>query len=82
MDTQLHSLILAAQGGDLEAFGAIVKRFQGMAYATAYTMLGDSGLAEDATQEAFMEAYSHLHRAHRVDVNLPAGRIDHPEKWM
>jgi hypothetical protein len=46
MDTQLHTLILAAQGGDLDAFGAIVKRFQGMAYATAYTMLDDAGLAD------------------------------------
>lgn len=68
MDIQLHSLIRAAQGGDLEAFGAIVKCFQGMAYATAYTMLDDAGLAEDATQEAFMEAYQNLPRLREIDA--------------
>jgi DNA-directed RNA polymerase specialized sigma24 family protein len=67
MDTQLHTLILAAQGGDLDAFGAIVKRFQGMAYATAYSMLDDAGLAEDVAQEAFMEAYQNLPKLREND---------------
>jgi RNA polymerase sigma factor (sigma-70 family) len=54
---ELSLMILAAQAGDLEAFGHIVERFQRMAYAVAYTMLGDAHLAEDVAQEAFIEAY-------------------------
>lgn len=68
MDTQLRSFIQAAQGGDLEAFGAIVKRFQGMACATAYTMLDDVGLAEDVAQEAFIEAYQNLPKLREIDA--------------
>ncbi len=56
----LHALVTAAQGGDLDAFSRIVQRFQGMAYASAYTMLEDAHLAEDAAQEAFIEAYLNL----------------------
>lgn len=57
---ELHTLVTAAQGGDLDAFSHIVQRFQGMAYASACTMLEDAHLAEDAAQEAFIEAYLNL----------------------
>ncbi len=56
----IHSLVTTAQSGDLEAFGEIVRRFQDMAYAGAYAMVGDARLAEDVAQEAFMEAYLNL----------------------
>lgn len=56
----LQTLVTAAQAGDLNAFGSIVQRFQGMAYTTALTMLDDSQLAEDVAQEAFIEAYLNL----------------------
>jgi RNA polymerase sigma factor (sigma-70 family) len=49
-----------AQSGDLDAFETIVKRFWGMAYASAYTMLDDAHLAEDVVQETFIEAYLNL----------------------
>ena len=68
MDTQLRSIIQTAQGGDLEAFGAIVKRFQSMACATAYTMLDDAELAEDVAQEAFIEAYQNLPKLREIDA--------------
>src|SRR5690349_1633779 len=54
---ELTALVIAAQAGDLDAFGQVVERFQRMAYAVAYTMLGDAHLAEDVAQEAFIEAY-------------------------
>ena len=60
----LNLLVRAAQGGDLEAFDEIVGRFQDMAYASAYSMLGDAQLAEDAAQEAFLEAYLNLAKLH------------------
>lgn len=56
----LSSLVIAAQGSDLEAFEKIVGRFQGMAYASAYALLNDAQLAEDVAQEAFIEAYLDL----------------------
>jgi RNA polymerase sigma factor (sigma-70 family) len=57
---ELPELIQAAQRGDVEAFGALVERFGRFAYAVAYAQLGDSHLAEDAAQEAFIDAYLHL----------------------
>lgn len=56
----LSSLVIAAQNGDLDAFGLIVQRFQVMAYTSAYAMLEDAQLAEDVAQEAFIEAYLNL----------------------
>jgi RNA polymerase sigma factor (sigma-70 family) len=56
----LTTLVLAAQRGDLDAFGHVIERFQKMAYAVAYATVGDAHLAEDAAQEAFIEAYLSL----------------------
>jgi RNA polymerase sigma factor (sigma-70 family) len=53
----LAKLVQAARAGDLDAFGRMVERFQVMACAVAYAMLGDAHLAEDAAQEAFIEAF-------------------------
>jgi RNA polymerase sigma factor (sigma-70 family) len=53
----LTALVAAAQAGDLDAFGQVVERFQRMAHAVAYSMLGDAHLAEDVAQEAFIEAF-------------------------
>ena len=54
---ELASLVIRARSGDLEAYGEIVRRFQDMAYGFAYAILGDFQCAEDAAQEAFIEAY-------------------------
>lgn len=56
-DTQLQALVAAAQDGDASAFGQIVARFQSMAVALSYAMLGDAHLAQDAAQDAFVDAY-------------------------
>ena len=58
----LDSLVRAAQQGDTDVFNCIVERFQDMACAGAYAMIGDRQLAEDATQEAFIEAYLTLEK--------------------
>ena len=44
----------------MEAYRRIVQRFQDMAYGYAYSILGDFDLAEDAAQEAFIQAYREL----------------------
>ena len=56
----LLTLVVQAQSGDLEAFAAIVRRFQDMAVGYGYSLLGDVHLAEDAAQEAFASAYRDL----------------------
>jgi RNA polymerase sigma factor (sigma-70 family) len=53
----LGALVSRARDGDAESFGAVVRRFQDMAVGYGYALLGDLGLAEDASQEAFLEAY-------------------------
>lgn len=53
----LAGLVSQAREGDAEAFGAVVLRFQDMAVGYGYSLLGDLHLAEDAAQEAFLEAY-------------------------
>lgn len=57
----LESLILRAREGDADAYGAVVWRFQDMAVGYGYAILRDFQLAEDAAQEAFLEAYRSLH---------------------
>jgi DNA-directed RNA polymerase specialized sigma24 family protein len=59
---EIKSLIEAAGSGDIEAYASIVQRFADMAYGYAYAILGDFHLAEDAAQEAFVEAYYNLSR--------------------
>ena len=61
---ELESLISRAQAGDLDAYGRIVQQFQDMAVGYAYSILGDFHLAEDAVQEAFIEAYPILSRVY------------------
>jgi F-type H+-transporting ATPase subunit beta len=58
--SELRDCVAAAQTGDKEAFSEVVKRCQDMAYGIAYAMLGDTGLAQDAAQEAFIAAYLNL----------------------
>src|SRR4029453_3360663 len=58
--TELPSLVRAAQDGDKDAFGQVVRQFQDMAYASAYATVGDGCLAQDIAQEAFLAAYLNL----------------------
>jgi len=46
-----------ARQGDLDAFDALVSRFRDMAVGYAYAVLGDFHAAQDAAQEAFIQAY-------------------------
>ncbi|HVN36681.1 MAG TPA: sigma-70 family RNA polymerase sigma factor [Myxococcota bacterium] len=51
-----------ARNGDHDAFRVLVLRYQGRAYRLAVRLLGDSELARDAVQEAFLKAYGSLGR--------------------
>jgi RNA polymerase sigma factor (sigma-70 family) len=60
----LTILIMRSQAGDLTAFDHVVRRFQDMAVGYAYSRLGDFHLAEDAAQEAFLQAYRDIAMLH------------------
>jgi RNA polymerase sigma factor (sigma-70 family) len=57
---ELESRVAAVRNGSTQAYAQIVKAFQDMAFGYAYSVLGDVHQAEDATQEAFVEAYCNL----------------------
>jgi len=57
--TWLQELLRALEGQS-EAFGAVVREFQDMAVGYAYSLLRNFEQAEDAAQEAFVEAYRTL----------------------
>lgn len=65
-------LVHSAQSGNLEAFNALVLKYQDMLYRAALRILGQDALAEDATQEAFIYAYQHI-------VNFRGGSL---KAWL
>ena len=51
-----------ARAGDERAFEDLVRRYQGVAFRTAYLLTGSSADAEDAAQAAFVKAWRALPR--------------------
>jgi RNA polymerase sigma factor (sigma-70 family) len=61
-------LIERAKQGEQAAFGTVVARYQNVAVGYAFTLLGDRQLAQDAAQEAFVDAYYKLHQLANHDA--------------
>ena len=59
-DSQENELIARSIAGDRDAFGMLVNRYQRLAISISYRMTGQSQLAEDLAQEAFIKAWLHL----------------------
>src|SRR3982074_2287976 len=55
-------LFSRAQRGDQAAYEEIVRRYQDVAFRTAYLITGSAADAEDAAQEGFVKAYRALGR--------------------
>lgn len=55
-------VVRQAQQGSSEAFTQLVEAYQRPVFNLCYRMLGDSGEAEEAAQEAFFRAYEGIHR--------------------
>ncbi|MEM1444661.1 MAG: sigma-70 family RNA polymerase sigma factor [Planctomycetota bacterium] len=58
--TDVAELVTSSRSSDSEAFAELVRRHQDMAVGYAVMILGDFHLAQDASQEAFLEAYQRL----------------------
>jgi len=56
------TLVERARNGDVDAYGELVRRYQGVATRTAYVITGTTPDAEDAAQDAFAKAYFALDR--------------------
>ncbi|HEV2108375.1 MAG TPA: sigma-70 family RNA polymerase sigma factor [Thermomicrobiales bacterium] len=62
IDLDDQELIARAQGGDADAYGEIVRRYQDVAFRVAYLQTNDTLEAEDAAQGGFIKAYDALDR--------------------
>jgi RNA polymerase sigma-70 factor (ECF subfamily) len=54
------SLIHLAQRGDVSAFNELVLAHQSQMFNVAYRIMGDANAAADATQDAFLSAFTHI----------------------
>jgi RNA polymerase sigma-70 factor, ECF subfamily len=55
-----RELVERAMHGDIDAFDALVGRIGDSMYSVARRILRDTSLAEDATQQALLDAWRHL----------------------
>ncbi|HET9955040.1 MAG TPA: sigma-70 family RNA polymerase sigma factor [Polyangiaceae bacterium] len=80
-----RELVEAAQNGDAEAFGVLMRRHQRRVYRLALHLVRNAAEAEDVTQETFVRAYGALDRfdgrsepftwIYRIAVNLSLNAI-------
>lgn len=68
IDPVILEWVTLAKSGDSDAFAELLYLFQDPVYNLCYRMLGESGEAEDASQETFLRVYRNLHR---YDTNRP-----------
>jgi len=61
-DTDEAALLARARGGDAEAVDALVRKYLPDVYAVTYRVLGDRDLAQDAAQDALVNALRGLER--------------------
>jgi RNA polymerase sigma factor (sigma-70 family) len=59
---QESELVERARRGDQSAYGELVQAYQGIAFRTAYLVVGDASEAEDAAQEGFVKAFYAMNR--------------------
>jgi RNA polymerase sigma-70 factor (ECF subfamily) len=55
-------VVKAARSGDLGAFEALVRRYQGDVWRLSYHLVRDETVADDITQDAFVRAFRFMRR--------------------
>jgi len=68
MRKEEQELLERSRSGDSAAFGEIVKRYQGLVYATALPVVRIPAAAQDVAQEAFISAYVSLSKLRSDDA--------------
>ena len=63
----MRDLVIRARDGDRDAFASLVEATSDRMYGVAFRILRDTGLAEDAVQDAFLTAWRHLPTLRDVD---------------
>jgi RNA polymerase sigma-70 factor (ECF subfamily) len=86
-----RDLVIRAQSGDRDAFADLVHQISGSLYAVAYRILRDTGLAEDALQDALITSWrklKHLREpdrfeawAHRILVHCCYAEAQRSRTW-
>lgn len=71
MRKEEQELLHRSRHGDDAAFGEIVRRYQGLVYATALQVVRSPSVAQDVAQEAFIAAYAALPKL-RSDNAFPS----------
>ncbi len=61
------TLVKQCLGGDNNAFGKLVEKYQNMVHCLAFSYLKNFHDAEDVVQEAFLQAYLSLHQLANAD---------------
>ncbi|WP_426448883.1 RNA polymerase sigma factor [Paenibacillus sp. S-38] len=70
-EESVDGLLRRVQGGETDAYAAVIRRYQQKIHAYCYWMLGDRFEAEDALQEILFKAYRNLH-TYRHDHSFTA----------
>jgi len=68
MRTEETTLLAKSRDGDADAFGKIVRRYQGLVYATALQIVRNPAAAQDVAQETFIAAYASLSKLRSDDA--------------
>jgi len=68
-------LVRRVRQGNLEAYGELVRRYQGSVFGVCYRLLGERQEAEDLAQDAFLRGYQRLCWIRRVAANLCLNRL-------
>ena len=85
-------IIAAAASGNKQAYKQLYDRHVKKVYALCYRLAGDKGMAEDATQEVFIQLWSKLDTfngtsqfstwLHRVAVNVTVSYLRKQGNWI
>ncbi|MBC3766843.1 RNA polymerase sigma factor [Neptunicella marina] len=85
-------LINAARGGDKQAFQTLYQKYIGMVYSLCFRLMGDGPLAEDASQEVFIQLWKKLENyrgdskfstwLHSVTANIAISYLRKQRGWL
>ena len=89
---QLNRLVASAVAGDRDAYRHIYETHVNRVYALCYRLTGDTSLAEDATQEVFIQVWRKLGNyqgqslfstwLHSVTANVTISYLRKQKSWM